>query len=273
MTGMLASVRNLAEARLAVAAGADIVDLKAPEHGSLGALPAEEAGRIVAALDGAVPVSATIGDLALDPDPVCRAVLEMAATGVDYVKIGMFRGGDWGSTLVTLAHLGSRGTRLVAVLFADDLPDFDWIARLKKAGFVGVMLDTQDKASGSLTALLDRHTLERFLCETRDQGLLCGLAGSLRATDIPELLTLRPDYLGFRGALCRANLRTAELDPEAFTTVRRLIPPRHTARPPHPQPFSCQASCPDTLRAHAKPLLAALSRKEKSLFPWERELE
>jgi uncharacterized protein (UPF0264 family) len=224
MTGMLASVRNLAEARIALQTGADIVDLKAPEHGSLGALPAEDVGRIVAEMGGTVPVSATIGDLPLDPDPICRAVLDMAAAGVDYVKIGMFRGGDWGSTLVTLAHLASRGTRLVAVLFADNLPDFDWIARLKKAGFAGVMLDTQDKASGPLTSLLDRPTLERFVDETREQGLLCGLAGSLRAQDIPELLSLGPDYLGFRGALCRAGRRTAEIDPAALAEVRRLIP-------------------------------------------------
>lgn len=268
MTGMLASVRNLAEARLALKTGVDIVDLKAPEHGSLGALPAEEVGRIVAEMGGTVPVSATIGDLPLDPDPICRAVLEMAATGVDYVKIGMFRGGDWGSTLVTLSHLASRGTRLVAVLFADNLPDFDWIARLKKSGFAGVMLDTQDKTRGSLTGLLDRPTLERFVDETQEQGLLCGLAGSLRSADIPDLLTLQPDYLGFRGALCHSARRTADLDPEALAAVRQMIPS------PHPRPFSCQASCPGTLRINANLLPADLSQRErgpKSLSLWERD--
>lgn len=224
MTGMLASVRNLAEARVALEAGVDIVDLKAPEYGSLGALPVEEVGRIVAAAGGAAPVSATIGDLPLDPDPVCRAVLAMAATGVDYIKIGMFRGGDWGSTLVTLSHLASRDIRLVAVLFADNLPDFEWIAHLKRSGFAGAMLDTQDKASGPLTGILDRPVLERFVGETREQGLMCGLAGSLRSADIPELLALQPDYLGFRGALCQASRRTAEVDPAALAEVRGLIP-------------------------------------------------
>ncbi|MDD2767135.1 MAG: (5-formylfuran-3-yl)methyl phosphate synthase [Methylococcus sp.] len=224
MTGMLASVRNSAEARIALEAGVDIVDIKAPEYGSLGALPVEEVGRIVAAAGGTAPVSATIGDLPLDPDPVCRAVLAMAATGVDYVKIGMFRGGDWGSTLATLSHLAGRDIRLVAVLFADNLPDFEWIARLKKSGFAGAMLDTQDKTSGPLTEILDRPVLERFVGETREQGLMCGLAGSLRSADIPELLALQPDYLGFRGALCQASRRTAEIDPAALAEVRGLIP-------------------------------------------------
>lgn len=225
MTGMLASVRSLTEARIAATAGVDIIDLKAPEHGSLGALPAAEVSRIVSALGRSAPVSATVGDLPMEPDPICRAVLEMAATGVDYVKIGMFRGGDWGSTLVALAHLASRDIRLVAVLFADNLPDFEWIARLKKTGFVGAMLDTQDKSAGALTGILDRSILERFVRETREQDLLCGLAGSLRAADIPELLPLQPDYLGFRGALCHAARRTEEIDPEALANIRRLIPP------------------------------------------------
>ncbi|QXP88035.1 (5-formylfuran-3-yl)methyl phosphate synthase [Methylococcus capsulatus] len=236
MTGMLASVRNLTEARIALEAGVDIVDLKAPEYGSLGALPADEVGRIVAELEGTVPVSATIGDLPLEPDPICRAVREMADTGVDYVKIGMFRGGDWSSTLAALAQLASHGTRLVAVLFADNLPDFDWIARLKKAGFAGAMLDTQDKDSGPLTEILDRAVLERFVGETRAQSLLCGLAGSLRSQDVPGLLSLEPDYLGFRGALCHGARRAAGIDPEALTDVRRLIP----SAPP--RPFSSQAS-------------------------------
>ena len=34
------------------------------------------------------------------------------------------------------------------------------------------------------------------------KGLLTGLAGSLEAADVPRLLLLAPDYLGFRGALC-----------------------------------------------------------------------
>ncbi|MDF9391906.1 MULTISPECIES: (5-formylfuran-3-yl)methyl phosphate synthase [Methylococcus] len=268
MSGMLASVRNLAEARIAREAGVDIVDLKAPERGSLGALPAEEVGLIVAEMHGTVPVSATIGDLPLDPDPICRAVLAMAAAGVDYVKIGMFRGGDWGSTLATLAHLAGRGTRLIAVLFADDLPDFDWIVRLKRAGFAGAMLDTRDKASGPLTSLLDRPTLEQFVGETREQGLLCGLAGSLRKEDIPELLSLKPDYLGFRGALCHSARRTAGLDPDAVAAVRRLIPP------PPPQTFSCPASSPGTLRVNSNPLPTEVSQRGKKANPlplWETD--
>ena len=52
MTGMLASVSSLDEARLAIEAGADVVDLKDPAHGALGALEASIAREIVAAFGG-----------------------------------------------------------------------------------------------------------------------------------------------------------------------------------------------------------------------------
>ncbi|MGH8473542.1 MAG: (5-formylfuran-3-yl)methyl phosphate synthase, partial [Gammaproteobacteria bacterium] len=39
MTGFLASVASVQEARVVLEAGADVVDLKAPAQGVLGALP------------------------------------------------------------------------------------------------------------------------------------------------------------------------------------------------------------------------------------------
>ena len=39
MTALLASVRSVAEAELALAGGADVIDLKDPSQGALGALP------------------------------------------------------------------------------------------------------------------------------------------------------------------------------------------------------------------------------------------
>src|SRR5262245_29278297 len=65
-TLFLASVRDAAEAELAIGAGADIVDLKDPEGGALGALPPATIEACVRAIGGRVPVSATIGDLPLE---------------------------------------------------------------------------------------------------------------------------------------------------------------------------------------------------------------
>lgn len=228
MTGMLASVATLAEARLAARAGVDIIDLKAPQAGALGALPQAAVRCIVADLDGSRPVSATIGDLPMEPETVLAAARNMAATGVDYVKIGFFAGGDWTGCVAALASLAAE-VPLVAVLFGDQYPDFRIVPRLARAGFRGAMLDTADKGRGSLTGLCALGDLGEFVERVQGQGMLCGLAGSLRPADVPLLRPLRPDYLGFRGALCRGSRRTSAIDEAALMDVRALL--RQTLSP------------------------------------------
>jgi len=226
MSGMLASVTSLTEARIVLASSVDIIDLKAPAKGALGALPLEVVREIVAGMDGACPLSATIGDQPLLPEPVLASVRQMAATGVDFVKIGFFAGGDMQATLDALAPVASGGLRLIAVLFGDSLPKIAWLDAIARAGFRGVMLDTQDKQRGSLLDSCPIDFLTDFVSAARARGLLCGLAGSLRKTDIPSLLPLAPDYLGFRGALCAGSRRTDRLDEDAVREIRTLVTAR-----------------------------------------------
>ena len=224
MTGMLASVATLEEAELVLAAGADIIDLKAPAQGALGALTIEQVKAIVLRIDGQRPVSATIGDLPMESQTITEAVTMMATTGVDYVKIGFFPGGQWGATIEALGRSSARRVNLIAVLFADQNPDFTVIAQLANAGFRGVMLDTMNKACGSLRTVQTSQALNAFISEAKKQSLLCGLAGSLRHSDIASLLAYSPDYLGFRGALCHGTQRTGGLDVSAVQQVRAAIP-------------------------------------------------
>ena len=91
MTMMLASVRSLDEALIALEGGADLIDLKEPSRGALGALDHAAVRICVQAINGRRPVSATIGDLpSMDPQLMTDAVERMAATGVDFIKIGFF---------------------------------------------------------------------------------------------------------------------------------------------------------------------------------------
>ena len=53
---------------------------------------------------------------------------------------------------------------------------------------------------------------------------MAGLAGSLRMDDINPLLALKPDYLGFRGALCHELQRVAMIDALAVRRIRSMIP-------------------------------------------------
>jgi len=66
MTLFLASVRDAGEAEMAMTAGADIIDLKDPHSGALGALNLKTIASCVRSIARRAPVSATVGDLPLE---------------------------------------------------------------------------------------------------------------------------------------------------------------------------------------------------------------
>lgn len=223
MTKMLASITSVAEAQLALDLGADIIDLKNPSEGALGALPLATIRDIVDFIDRRRLISATIGDVPETLDEVVEKINSTAATGVDIVKIGIATSR---SPLTSWQGLACEphSIRLVAVLFAEDRFDLEWIDGLAELGFYGVMLDTADKSMGGLRDHYNDKFLTKFLRCASACDLVCGLAGSLNLDDIAPLLALAPDYLGFRGALCSDSKRTKQLSAERFRAVRASIP-------------------------------------------------
>lgn len=240
---LLASVRNRHEARLAAALGADIIDLKEPRRGALGAVAHDEqraALATLAALGANRPaVSATVGDLPLEATSLAAAIRATAAAGVDIVKFGVFaRGAEAAAGLRALGRaLRGDAIALVAVLPADKLGGIGEILELARRAIgdcdvVGVMLDTAAKSRGSLPELLAHQELARFVAAAHAAGRLAGLAGSLRAEHIEPLAATGADLLGFRGALCAGD-RSAALDTAAFRAVReRLLAVRSTSLVP-----------------------------------------
>jgi (5-formylfuran-3-yl)methyl phosphate synthase len=225
---MLASVTSPAEARICLSAGADLIDAKDPSAGALGALPVSVVAAIAAeiaalGLPRMKPVSATIGDLPMAPEPVCNAVTRMAATGVDYVKIGFQGGGERRAVICRLAGCHVGKAQLVGVLFADQDLDLDLIEIMADVGFAGVMLDTADKKAGSISRILNIGKLAEFIGRAHESRLFAGLAGSLRLRDIDVLAPLGPDILGFRGALCLDSDRIFAIDERAVAAVRSQI--------------------------------------------------
>jgi uncharacterized protein (UPF0264 family) len=219
---LLVSVRSAAEALMALGGGADIIDIKEPRTGVLGAAAPETIRGIAEAVGGRRRVSATVGDLPPGEDAVAAATAT-ASLGVDYVKIGLFTEDSASVNLAPFASLAARGVRLILVMFADRSPDFALIGQAAAAGFAGVMLDTAAKRHGGLRAHLSGTEIARFLRLARRAGLIAGLAGSLRPADIAPLAALGPDVLGFRGAACAGAVREAALDLEALAELRRLV--------------------------------------------------
>jgi uncharacterized protein (UPF0264 family) len=218
----LASVKDAAEAYEAFAAGADVIDCKDPARGALGRLDLDEIARIVKGVSALAPVSATIGDSFATPADGVRAAEEVAATGAAIVKCGFFGAPEDDALVGALSGARLGGAKLFAVLMADRIADFSLVPHLARGGFIGVMLDTASKERGSLRQIMDSKRLEDFLAAVRAYELAAGLAGSLRLDDIAPLAALRPDLLGFRGALC-AEGRMGQLEEARVVAVRRAL--------------------------------------------------
>jgi dihydroneopterin aldolase len=203
MTRLLASVSTPEEADIALAGGADVIDLKA-------ATP-DIARAVVAAVGGCRAVCAGNPLAPLDP----AEIRELAATGIDYLRIGMVPGVDAHALIRELPP----GAKKIAVFAADAPPD---LSQLVDSGFAGAIIDT---APASLLSKIDIAHLLGFVEVCHSLGLLAGLAGALETPDIPRLLVLTPDLLGFDTALRNPG----GLDPARLRAVRALIPPESPA--------------------------------------------
>jgi uncharacterized protein (UPF0264 family) len=243
MTLFLASVRDAAEAEMAMAARADIIDLKEPGRGALGGLSPDIIAACVKRVAARAPLSATIGDLPLEGETVRAAVLATAALGVDYVKLGVFPGSDAERCLNRLEAEAGQ-IRLILVLFADAMPEFDAIELAARIGAHGVMFDTLGKRAGSLPDHMSYIDFAGHIAAAKAEGLIVGLAGSLKARHVPSLLALEPDLLGFRGALCHGGDRAKPLDPLRLAAIRSLIKPSSKlSRTPNLPDIAPQALC------------------------------
>jgi (5-formylfuran-3-yl)methyl phosphate synthase len=227
MTGMLASVNSIAEAAVVLNAGVDIVDIKNPHEGALGALEVNAVEDIVRLVNGVTLTSATIGDIRPDDPKLSEYIIRMAETGVDYVKVGLFEHKPSEYFINTIAEAAVKGIKIVIVIFAENYSSKESIIPIMQSGIVGIMLDTKEKKSENLCKILGENKLHEFLETAKEFGLLTGLAGSLKYDDIQLLLELLPDYLGFRGALCSGSDRIKKINEEQVRNIREAIPFRN----------------------------------------------
>lgn len=224
MSKWLASVQSLGEAETLLSCLPDILDMKNPAQGALGALPVDTVSEIVRLIDGRCLTSATIGDLPMQAELISKAMINMTASGVDYVKIGLFPDDDLQQCIKDLSDVVKKlKIPVIAVLFADKMPKFDCISQLKESGFNGVMVDTAIKNGQHLRDHWNKQKLSSFVKAVKEQDMLCGLAGALRLEDIAPLRSLNADYLGFRSALCQQRQRKASLEIKNVKKVQKAI--------------------------------------------------
>jgi len=216
---VLISVRDSAEALLAARGGVDFIDAKEPGQGALGGLPTVTVAAIVAALHaehGHLPVSATIGDWPMSAlGEIAARVDAVAASGVDYVKVGIVRGPGAREVLDMLSRCGHT---IVPVFIADRGLDTNLIDHALALRFPALMADTADKQAGSLFDAVPMSALRSFVRAAHASGTQVGLAGALQTHHAAALAELAPDFAGFRGAVCVGG-RSQALDARRLSTL------------------------------------------------------
>lgn len=226
MSQLLISVTSVEEARIALENGADLIDLKDPSQGALGALAIDKMQEITAFVHaqdqyGKRLVSATIGDLPMQAELILKSVLAVAAVNVDIVKIGFFEAADYQACLEVLKPYANSGLKLIAVLFAEFKYPTHLIDDIKNAGFYGVMIDTAYKNGKTFLDYLSHEHME--IIATQTQGLIFGLAGSLNIQHLVFVKRYHPTYIGFRGGVSQDNQRKLSLDAAKIKAISKLV--------------------------------------------------
>jgi uncharacterized protein (UPF0264 family) len=214
---VLISIRSLEELSSCIEGGADIIDLKNPNEGSLGAA-APWFIKEVKERAKSYPVSAAIGDMPNLPGTAALAAVGAAVSGADYVKVGLY-GTHTEDECIKLMTDVVKAIRkqnpkiiIVGAGFADAESyggiDPMRIPRIIKAAGADIaMLDTKNKNGKRLFDFLNLDKLKHFIDESHRLGLQAALAGSLRAEDLTTIYNLGTDVTGFRGAACSKNDR------------------------------------------------------------------
>jgi uncharacterized protein (UPF0264 family) len=228
---LLVSVASAIEASAALAGGADIIDAKDPLAGALGAVPVEVLRAIIAAVGGARPVSAALGEAA-DEVIIERAARAFTAAGADLVKVG-FAGvsSERNAALVSAAVRGAAtggggNAGVIAVAYADakHTPNLIALPDLAARGMEGVLLDTADKTGPGLRALFATDRLAAWIAEAHEAGLLVAVAGKLTADDLGFARDAGADIAGVRGAACDGG-RTGRVSAGRVRLLRALCEP------------------------------------------------
>lgn len=209
---LLVSPINVEEANICKQGGADIIDVKNPKEGSLGAnFPWMI--KAVKNAAGSVPVSATIGDFNFKPGTASLAALGAAAAGADYIKVGLYDIQTKEQALEMLTNIVrsvkdfDRNKKVVASGYSDyirinSISPFELPAIGEKAGVDVVMMDTGIKDGRSTFEFLKDEELREFVSDARAHGLQTALAGTIKFEDIPALKRISPDIIGVRGCVC-----------------------------------------------------------------------
>jgi (5-formylfuran-3-yl)methyl phosphate synthase len=235
---LLISPVNEAEAKEAIAGGADIIDVKNPLEGALGANYPSVIKGIKELTPKPLEVSCAIGDAPNLPGTISLAALGAASLGVDYIKVGLYGVKTVEDAVFLLKQVvkATKDCNLNIKVVAAGYADAEKIGTLNpplipeiahQAGADIAMLDTATKDGSNLFTYQSAIKLKAFVDKAHVLGLQAALAGSLRKQDISTIYNLGTDIIGLRGAACTGSDRnnghiTRELVAELVAAVKQI---------------------------------------------------
>jgi uncharacterized protein (UPF0264 family) len=225
-------VRSTDEAEAALAGGADVIDIKEPEQGPLGAANPQTMAGIVRVVAGRAPVTAAAGELLDVGARSAMRTIESIPSSILLCKIGLRGCGDrfgWQDLWKeAAAHCRAAGncSRLVAVVYAD------WAAQAPRPTDVlrvavehncpALLIDTWDKSRGNLLDYWSTDELRTFITHVHSHQMAIVLAGSLSGPSLEMVAGLSPDLVAVRGAACE-NGRGGTVSAQRVSALKQLI--------------------------------------------------
>lgn len=217
---LLISPINTEEAHEAIRGGADIIDVKNPKEGSLGANFPWVIKNIRNITPKEMMVSATLGDVPYKPGTVALAALGAAVSGANYIKVGLYGTRNYDEALEVMENVVKtvNDYNQEAIVVASGYADAHRIGAIdpmqipivaRDSGADIAMLDTAIKDGSTLFDHMDEERISKFNKMIHDYGLKSALAGSVKKDQLQTLYELGTDVVGIRGAACTGGDRNS----------------------------------------------------------------
>jgi uncharacterized protein (UPF0264 family) len=225
---LLVSPRDIDEAKRSLAA--DIIDVKRPAEGSLGA----NFPWIIRAIKDLSnkPVSAAIGDFDFKPGGASLSAYGAAHAGADFVKVGLMfdgtaRAEEFIRAVVRAVKEEFPEKYVVIASYSDSerlgtISPFAMSPLAAAAGADVAMVDTGIKDGKSTFEFMSEESLGKFVAMNRDAGLMTALAGSLGFDHLAALKRIDPDIIGVRGMVCGGN-RDSSIREDLVDRLVRMV--------------------------------------------------
>ena len=215
-TKFLISIKDFQEISEEIIQNVDILDLKDPSKGSIGAWQINEIKKTQSFLKSKINISATLGDI-FDNYEFKEMAQKFDALNLNFIKFGLLSTST-NKLFEKLEIVNSikPKTDFVCVVFADHSSTLNLVINelelFKYYGVNTILIDTFRKNQGDLLQICKDTFLKDLVNECKKMDIDVGLAGGIKEHQIKGLIRLKPSIIGFRSAVCSKNCRNNKID-------------------------------------------------------------